>query len=537
MNAGSTDADRTPSSPSLPSDLEDGVARPNAPSSLLDSLLVQQPPTADRPPGQGDSDHRESGRRLSAFLTAPTVRASLAAWFGTPSLPERTALIRELNRAVARVDAVVARQVNQILHTSRFQRLEAAWRGLQYLTDQADRVPEANVKIKVLHVTWRELERDFERAVEFDQSQLFRKVYDQEFGSPGGEPYGVLIGDYEVHPRPNVRHPHDDVALLRQISSVAAAAFCPFLCNAHPSMFGLDHFRGMEHTLDHTATLDQLDYLKWRSLRDHEDSRFVGLALPRILMREPYQDDGSRLDRFPFVEDVNGPDTGKYLWGGAAFAMGSILIRAFAQAGWLATIRGVVQDVETGGLVTDLPVHSFATDSADVVPKMSTDLIISSQLEKELSDLGFLPLCACKESPYSAFYSSQSIQKPRTYDRPAATKNARISAMLQYMFCVARFAHYVKVLGREKIGSFAEPKDFERFLQNWIVQYVTSDSEAPPDVKARFPLRDAQIQIRPQPGKPGAYRCVMHLAPHYELDDVVASVRLVAELTPSSTPQ
>ena len=385
----------------------------------------------------------------------------------------------------------------------------------------------------MLSASWRELERDFERATEFDQSQLFRKVYDQEFGMPGGEPFGALIGDYEMRPRPAAGYPHDDLGMLRSISQVAAAAFCPFITGVNPAFFGLDNFTTLEQRLDHAKTFEQVDYVKWRALRDSEDSRFVGLALPRVLMRTPYGDDGTRLDGFRFHEEVAGPDFSKYLWGNAAFAFGGVLIRAFAQAGWLADIRGVQRGVDGGGLVTSLPVHDFGTDHRGVAVKSSTDVIVTDRLEKELSDLGFIPLCDCSDTEYSAFYSNQSAQKPKKYDRSAATTNARISSMLQYMLCVSRFAHYIKVLGREKVGSFTDAPAFEKYLQDWVVQYVTTDLEAAPETKARFPLREAKVQVFEQPGKPGSHQCVMHLAPHYELDDLVAAVRIATELAPA----
>jgi type VI secretion system ImpC/EvpB family protein len=288
--------------------------------------------------------------------------------------------------------------------------------------------------------------------------------------------------------------------------------------------------------MDHEKTFDGVEYVKWKSLRASEDARFVGLAMPRVLMRTPYEDDGHRVDRFRFREDVRGPDGSKYLWGGAAFAFGAVLVRAFSQAGWLADIRGAQRGVEGGGLVTGLPRHSFGSDRRGLVAKSSTDVVITEELEKQLSDLGFIPLCECKDTEHSAFYSNQSLQKPARYDRAAATTNAQLSAMLQYMLCVSRFAHYVKVMGRDKMGSFSEYEELEKMLQQWIVQYVTSDSEATPEIKARYPLRDAEVRVEPTPGKPGSYRCRMRLMPHYELDELQASVRVVAELTPPRTP-
>ncbi|MGE0756110.1 MAG: type VI secretion system contractile sheath large subunit [Pirellulaceae bacterium] len=471
--------------------------------------------------------------QLDEFLAAPGPGQALRLWFGRALPATKDELARRLNRDVAACDALINAQLNAILHHPQFQKLEASWRGLMYLAERAEAEGDVGIKIKVLSVSWRELERDFERASEFDQSQLFRKIYDQEFGTPGGEPFGALLGDYEIRPRPIDGYAHDDIGMLRYISQVAAAAFCPFLTGVHPAFFGIDSFETLEQRLDHAKTFEQLDYLKWRAFRDTEDARFVGLVLPHVLMRLPYQDDGTRLDGFRFHEEVSGPDRSRYLWGNAAYAFGAVLIRAYAQAGWLADIRGVQRDVDGGGLVTALPVHSFGTNRRGVAIKSSTDVIITDRLEKELADLGFIGLCDCPDTDYSAFFSNQSTQKPKRYDRPAATTNARISSMLQYMLCVSRFAHYIKVLGREKIGSFTTPDAFEQFLQEWVVRYVTTDVEAPAETKARFPLREAKVQVFEQPGKPGAYQCVMHLAPHYELDEMIAAVRIATELAPA----
>jgi type VI secretion system ImpC/EvpB family protein len=295
-------------------------------------------------------------------------------------------------------------------------------------------------------------------------------------------------------------------------------------------MFAVDDFSDLEHTLDHARNFQHVDYVKWNALRKSEDSRFLGLTLPRVLMRLPYEDDGTRTDAFCFREDVSGPDRSKYLWGNAAYAFASVLIRSYADSGWLADIRGVQRNVESGGLVTGLPVHHFGTDKSRVAVKSSTDIVITDSLERQLSELGFISLCDCQDTEYSAFYSNQSIQEPKHYDRPAASANARLSTMLQYMLCVSRFAHYIKVLGRDKVGTFGEAQELEQFLQSWIVRYVTSDAEASPQVKARFPLREASVNIREQPGKPGTYQCIMHLAPHYELDELRASVRVSTEL-------
>lgn len=493
-----------------------------AQSSLLDSLKVAsyRPATAE-------------GSRLDAFLREPSPARALQLWLGSSPGWDREQVLWKLNRDIAAIDRSINVQLNAILHQAAFQKLESAWRGLRYLVDRAYEEGRRDIKIRVLNASWRDLERDAERAVEFDHSQLFRKVYEEEFGSPGGEPFGVLLGDFEIRPRPAPGYPHDDMATLASLAGVAAAAFCPFVTAVSPAMFGLDDFDGLEYRLDHAKTLQQLDYLKWNALRKSDDARFVGLVLPRVLMRLPYADDGTRVDGFCFHEDVAGPDRRKYLWGNAVYALGGVIIRAFAQTGWLADIRGVQQNVDGGGLVCDLPAHSFGTDRRGVALKSSTDVIVTDVLERELSDLGFTCLCDCQDTEFSAFYSSPSIQQPRQFDRSVATVNARLSAMLSYVLCASRFAHYLKVLGRERVGTFPEPDEIQVYLQDWIAQYVTPDSEASPETKAAHPLREANVEVRRVLDKPGAYQCIMRLAPHYELEDMSATVRLTTELAPA----
>jgi type VI secretion system ImpC/EvpB family protein len=517
-------SDRQPSNDALVLPAKDSLPEPGAgsPGSSLLDAIVASPQAAEA----------SAVARLDRFLRAPSLTESLKCWLdGTPG-DDRQQLSRRLNRDVAAIDRLINDQLNAVLHHPDFQRLEASWRGVQMLVNCVADEGDPGIKIRLLHATWREVERDFERSVEFDQSQMFRKVYEDEFGTPGGEPFGVLLGDYQVRLRPQPGHPHNDPAILGSFAQVAAAAFCPFITSVHPSLFGLDSFAELEQRLDHARSFQHMDYLKWNALRKTDDARFLGLALPQVLMRLPHADDGSRVDGFCFREDVSGPDHSKYLWGNAAYAFGSVLIRSFAQSGWLADIRGVQRDIEGGGLVTCLPAHSFGTDKAGVALKISTDVAVSDDLERQLSELGFIPLCDCKDTEYSAFYGSASLQQPKVYDRPAANANARLSAMLQYMLCVSRFAHYLKVLGRDKVGAMNEPSELERFLSDWVVRYVTTDAEASAEVKARFPLREARVEVREQPGKPGAYQCVMHLAPHYELDEMRATVRVATELAP-----
>lgn len=462
---------------------------------------------------------------LARFLSARTVRECIEAWFGEiPSSKED--LVLQLNAAVAVIDELLNEQVNVILHHPRLQQLEASWRGLHYLIEHADIT--ADIKIRVLSVTWRELAHDADRAIEFDQSQLFKKIYSSEFGTPGGEPFGLLLGDYEVTHQINPVHRVDDVSTLANVAQVSAAAFAPFVAGAHPHLFGLDSFAELQRPINISKTFDQLEYMKWRTFRSREDTRFVALTVPRVLMRRPYTTHLGRADGFCFKEKTT--ELGDYLWGTAVYAFGTVVLRSFAQSSWPADIRGVDTDVEGGGLVTNLVVDAFDTDDCDAAHKCSTDVRITDTMERELGELGLIALTHCRETDLYAFYSTPSLQRPKKYDMEIATANARISSMLQYMMCVSRFAHYIKVIGRERMGSFADAAEAEGLLRRWLDKYVTQATDPSAEVRARFPLREATVQVREIPGKPGSFGCVIHLRPHFQLDDLDASVKLVTEL-------
>ena len=471
---------------------------------------------------------------IEQFLAEKSLWHALAQWLQCAA-PGRVRFTNRdvtyiLSRDIARLDSLLSAKVNAILHDPRFQKLEASWHGLRYLIDQVEE--GENIRIRVLTVSWKELVRDLERAIEFDQSQLFRKIYTEEFGMAGGEPYGVLLGDFEIRHRSSPDHPTDDVETLRAISQVSAAAFAPFVTGVHPSLLGMDSFSELELPLDLPRTFEQLEYLKWKAFRDSEDSRFVGLTLPQVLMRLPYENDGTRSDGFGFREDVEDLGLGKYLWGNAIYAFGAVLVRAFMESGWLATIRGVQRDKRYGGLVTGLPVHSFSTDKSGVALKCSTNGIVTDSREKELGELGFIPLCHCADTEFSAFYGNQSVHRPKQYDELVATVNARLSSMLQYILCVSRFAHYIKVMVRDRVGLFVGAADCEEYLRRWLMSYTTASDKGGSELRAKFPLREARVQLRERPDKPGTYACVIHLRPHLELDQMVTAVRLVTELAP-----
>jgi type VI secretion system protein ImpC len=423
-----------------------------------------------------------------------------------------------INSRVAQIDHLISLQLNEILHHPAFQKLEASWRGIKYMMDQSE--TSSMLKIRVLNVSKKELLRDLQRAPEFDQSVMFKKVYEDEFGIFGGEPFGALIGDYEFS-----KHP-EDIELLEKVSQVAAGAHAPFLTAAAPELLNMDSFSQLGDPRDIGKIFDSTEFAKWKSFRASEDSRYVGLTMPRVLMRLPYGKDTKPVDDFSYEEGVDGTDHSKYLWGNAAYALGARLTTAFAQYGWCASIRGV----EGGGLVEGLPTHTFRTDEGDVALKCPTEVAITDRREKELADQGLIPLVHCKGTDYAAFFSVQSANKPKKFDKAAANANARLSAQLPYILAVSRFAHYMKSIMRDKIGGFMSRGQCQTFLTQWIMQYVTDDDQASAAVKAKFPLREAKIEVSEIPGKPGAYRAIAFLRPHFQLDELTVSLRLVAEL-------
>jgi type VI secretion system protein ImpC len=460
-----------------------------------------------------DPASRERGKNLVKEFVQQVLEGSMTVSRDTEAM---------INSRIAQIDHLLSIQLAEILHHPSLQKLEGTWRGLKYLMDQSE--TSDMLKIKILNVSKKELLRDLQRAPEFDQSALFKKVYEEEYGIFGGAPFASLIGDYEFGKSP------EDIELLERVSGVASAAHAPFLTAASHEMFNLDGFASLDQPRDLGKIFDTTEFAKWKSFRGSEDSRYVGLCVPRILMRLPYGKETKPVEAFNFEEGVDGTDHSKYLWGNAAYALGARLTNAFALHHWCAAIRGV----EGGGLVEGLPVHNFTTDEGDVAMKCPTEVPITDRREKELADLGFVPLVHCKGTDYAAFFSVQSSQKPKLYDKDAATANARLSSQLPYILAVSRFAHYLKAMMRDKIGSFMSRSNCEDFLNRWIAQYVTVDDNAGQATKAQYPLREARIDVTEIPGKPGAYRAVAFLRPHFQLDEINISLRLVAELPPSA---
>jgi type VI secretion system protein ImpC len=434
-------------------------------------------------------------------------------------------LPRTIDKAIASIDAKLSAELNEIIHNPRFLQLEGSWRGLNYLVMNSE--TGTSLRLRVLNLPKREMMRDLTRAVEFDQSQLFKQIYENEFGTPGGEPYGALIGDYEW-----TSHP-DDIETLRLVSNVAAGAFAPFISAAGAGMFGFQNWPELSRPRDLAKIFDTIEFAKWRSFRDSEDSRFVNLVLPRAVARLPYGAATKPIDEFAYEEaphDAAGAAKSmsheNYCWMNAAYVMGTRLTDAFAQTGFCVAIRGA----EGGGKVENLPFHVFTSDDGDLDAKCPTEIGITDRREFELSNLGFLPLCHYKNTDYAVFFGAQSTQKPKKYDRPEATSNAAISARLPYLMATSRFAHYLKVMARDKIGSFMEATDVEAWLNRWIQNYVNSNESAGQEMKARFPLREARVEVREIPGRPGSYNAIAYLRPWLQMEELTTSMRLVARI-------
>jgi len=470
-------------------------------SSLLDQIVEK---------GRfSDPSARERGKGLIKEFVAQVLEGSMTLGRDADQM---------ISARVAQIDHLISLQLNEVLHNAQFQKLESTWRGLKYLLEQSE--TGTKLKIRVLNASKKDLLRDLQRAPEFDQSAMFKKVYEEEYGLFGGEPFGALVGDYEFS-----KHP-EDLELLEKVSQVAAAAHAPFLSAASSELLNMDSFTNLDQPRDIGKIFDSTEYAKWKGFRESEDSRYVCLTCPRVLMRLPYGRDTAPVEGFNFEEGVDGTDHSKYLWGNAAFALASKMTQAFATYGWCVAIRGV----EGGGLVDGLPSHTFRTDEGDVALKCPTEIAITDRREKELADQGLVSLVHCKGTDKAAFFSIQSCNKPKLYDSDAATANARISAQLPYLMATCRFAHYLKSMMRDKIGGFMSRDDCYRFLNRWINQYVTQDDKANQTIKAKFPLREARVDVEEVKGKPGVYRAIAYLRPHFQLDELNISLRLVAEL-------
>ncbi|PKF63487.1 type VI secretion system contractile sheath large subunit [Psychromonas sp. psych-6C06] len=434
-----------------------------------------------------------------------------------------------INAAIDAIDSALSKQLSAIMQDQKFNKLEGSWRGLHHVVMNSE--TSSQLKIRVLNVSKKEIQKDLEKAVEFDQSQTFKKVYESEFGTAGGEPYAALIGDYEFSSHPN------DVDMLANISNIAAAGFCPFIAATAPQMFGFDSFQELSKPRDLEKIFDSSEYIKWRGFRDTEDSRFVTLTMPRVLARLPYGAATKPIEAFNFEEGTIGSDGRQrqsehehYCWMNASYAMGATLAKSFATYGWCTSIRGA----EGGGKVEGLPSHTFVSDDGDLDSQCPTEIGITDRREAELSKLGFLPLCHYKNTDYAVFFGAQTTQKPKKFDDPDTTANYEISARLPYIMATARIAHFLKVMGRDKIGSFVEASDAEEWLNKWINSYVNNSSDASAEMKAQYPLREANVEVKEVPGQPGVYSAIAHLQPWLQMEELTTSLRLVAKIPKSS---
>jgi type VI secretion system protein ImpC len=428
-------------------------------------------------------------------------------------------VIKSISAIIAELDKKLSEQINLILHNEEFKELESAWRGLHFLVNNTE--TDETLKIRVLNISKKEVKKTLKKfdGNAWDQSPLFKKLYEDEFGSPGGQPYGCLLGDYYFD------HSPEDVKMLEGMAKIGAAMHAPFLSAAAPGLLGMDSWQELSNPRDLTKIMQTAEYAKWRSLRDSDDGRYLGLTMPRTLARLPYGSATVPVDEFAFEEDTEGADHSNYLWSNAAYAMGANITRAFKLYGWCAKIRGA----ESGGMVEGLPVHTFPTDDGGVDMKCPTEIAITDRREAELAKNGFMPLSHYKNTDYAVFMGAQSVQKAAVYDDPDATANANLAARLPYLFATCRFAHYLKCMVRDKIGSFKEREDMEHWLNTWIGDFCC-DSNSAEEMKARYPLSEGKVEVAEIPGNPGYYTSKFFLRPHYQLEGLTVSLRLVSKL-------
>ncbi|SDP90119.1 type VI secretion system contractile sheath large subunit [Phyllobacterium sp. OV277] len=472
---------------------------------------------------------------ISESLTPDSKRYETRQPFSDAAAPVATATpdIRfQIDSLIDAIDQTLTAQVNRIIHHPEFQRLEALWRNLYQLIQQP--IGISPVQIRVFSAKWKELARDIERAADFDQSRLFELIYSQEFDMPGGQPYGLLIGDYTIAAGINPTTGTDDIAIIEGISSVAAAAFSPFICAADPSLLEIESFADLDRLPDLSFLLKPQRSARWNRLRNASDTRFLGLTLPRILVRRPYRtNDITRKDGFFFREEID-PKGNNLLWGNSSFAFASLVLREYASSGWFADLRGVREDELNGGLVDSLPYISFPTDKHDFAAQPPIEQRLNAEQEQILSEAGFVPLATVPYTPHLVFNSNQSVHKAARYESEIANRNARIASMLQYVLCACRFAHYLKMIMRENVGQIATSNSLRDTLEKWLFTYCIGNDDADSVVKARHPLRSASVEVREIPGRPGVYGCVMRLQPHFQLDDVTASFQLLADMNSKS---
>ncbi len=427
---------------------------------------------------------------------------------------------KTISSIIAEIDRKLSEQINMIMHHADFQQIEGAWRGLHHLVNNTE--TDTMLKIRVMNIAKKDLHKTLKKfkGTAWDQSPLFKKVYEEEYGMLGGAPYGCLVGDYHFD------HSPQDVEILGEMAQISAAGHTPFIAGAAPSVCGMESWQELSNPRDLAKIFETPDYAPWKSLRDSDDSRYLGLAMPRFLSRLPYSIKSNPVEDFDFEEDTAGADHSKFTWSNSAYAMAVNINRAFKMYGWCARIRGV----ESGGAVEELPVHTFPTDDGGLDMKCPTEIAITDRREAELARMGFMPLLHRKGTDVAAFIGAQSLQKPAVYDDPDATANANLAARLPYLFAACRFAHYLKCMVRDKVGSFKSRDDMQTWLSKWIMNYVSDPNTANEDAKARRPLSAAEVVVEEVEGNPGYYTSKFFLRPHYQLEGLTVSLRLVSKL-------
>jgi type VI secretion system protein ImpD/type VI secretion system protein ImpC len=493
---------------------------------LLGEKVVEPPPLRDAVlDGRFFGKYAEAAARFAALLAAPEF--DLNAWFGREAAlrlrADRVALAAAVDRDIVALDRLIGAQLDAILHHARLRALEGAWRGLAWLVSRMSLT--GRVKLRILNVSWAEICRDLERAAEFDQSQLFRAVYEDEFGTPGGEPYGLLVVDHEIRHRPGPGAITDDVSAVASLAAVAAAAFAPTVISAAPALFGVDHFAELSGVADPASGFVAAEYQRWRGLASREDIRFLAAVLPRFLARPPYAD---RHRGFRYRE--TGPER---VWSGAGYLVAACVIRAFETHAWPADMRGYDIDRDGGGILSGLPAPVFSTDPAAGLDRAALEISFTDAQERALVAAGMLPIGALPYGGQALLGAARSLQTAQKFlgqNGQAASANAKLSAQFNTMICVSRFAHYVKVMGRDMVGSQRTANQIQQQLQNWLHGFTNASTGASPETMAKYPLRDAQVTVTDSAGKPGTYNCIIQLQPHFQLDDIAATFRLMTEL-------
>lgn len=491
--------------------------------------MAEEQAAAQAQPAAAPAELNEFEALLNKEFKPKTAEAKSAVKLAVQTLAEQALsastlisdnVIKTIEAIIAEIDRKLSEQVNLILHHEDFKTLEGSWRGLHYLVNNTE--TGENLKIRVMNISKKDVAKTLKKykGTAWDQSPLFKKLYEEEFGMPGGQPYGCLMGDYYFD------HSAPDVEMLAGIAQISSAAHAPFLAAAAPSLLNMESWQELANPRDLAKIFGTPAYAAWKSLRQSEDSRYLGLTMPRVLARIPYGAKTAPVEEFAFEEDTGGADHNKYCWTNAAYSMATNITRSFKLYGWCARIRGA----ESGGMVEGLPVHSFPTDDGGVDMKCPTEIGITDRREKELADCGFMPISHWKNTDYAVFVGAQSLQKPQEYDDPDATANANLAARLPYLFATCRFAHYLKCMVRDKIGGFATRESMESWLNKWIGRFVDSNPTATDEVKARFPLSEAQVVVEEVEGNPGYYTSKFFLKPHYQLEGLTVSLRLVSKL-------